>query len=324
MSDKDKVSVFAVDVGYSHVKAASDDGRRISFPSLVVSHVDTGVSLDMPLEVVNWVGRNVVVGNPDEGGRLASLDGFHGSFEWQALMCKTFFLLMKEMDVTTLSLPLLVVGLPLSQNSESRKAKVKAVKRYQFTVDDVPYLVNIGAIEVIPQGAAMLMRCPADDDGIGIIDIGHYTVDLAVMRKGVDGIPRIINSRTKSLRTGMHTVFKQLDSLLSARIGKSDVDFGQAFKILKNKRIKYQGNTEDLSVEIDSILSEYVNAIVKQVGDAWGDDIDFLSRIVVSGGGAVLLRDLFPDRFEMADDSFFGNAIGYLEYGEFWIRKNRG
>jgi plasmid segregation protein ParM len=298
----------AIDIGYSYVKIGDDNNEYIQFPSLIQEWVSDGIDLDDSPSILSLNDKNLLVGNIEEGGRLLTTKDFHGSFEWLALMCWSFYLLCKKYETNMLSLDKLGLGLPYFQFREELRNKLGKRKKFSFSVDKEDYVITTNSIIIAPQGAVIMSDYGKEKD-VGIIDIGYYTLDIVLMKKG-----RIISRRSVSRNEGIHEVYKDLDRLLNSRFGWPSIDFDHLTRIIKDKEIPFEGDMVDMREEIDSFLFSYANRIVKIIKDLWGSDLDFLNSIYVAGGGAELLKGHFSDkRFKVVNNPQYANLKGFLK-----------
>ena len=301
-------NMLAVDVGYSFVKAIDGNDQYYDFPSMVMNWVDDGVSVETSHPVLTWQGHEMKVGTLEEGGRPHATSDFHGSFQWQCLLCWAFALFCQNYGVQQAHIGKLAVGLPYFQFKEDIVKKLGEVKDFRFKVDGRDYQVQVDRIVIFPQGASIVSD-HSDGGDVGIIDIGFHTLDMVLVKEG-----RISETKSASRIEGVRSIFQGVDRTLNARFGRSGVDYDRIFKILKDKNVRFRGELHDLSGEIDPLIDSYASKIESIVEDLWGNDVDFLDTILVAGGGAILLKNRFTGRYKVVEQSRFANAQGFLSY----------
>lgn len=313
-------NLLAVDVGYSQVKVVDDRGSKYLFPSFVDRSFETGIKLGGGMdETVMTCGgicqskSYVVGGNSSSSLNLAA--NFHGTPEWYALMCKAFFDHLGTLDgkVTDIQLDYLGIGVPLDQRKSEKIKEMEQFNSFEFSVDGISYTAKADKVVVFPQGMAMLQEVDFhEDEEIGLIDIGYKTLDVMVL----DGGSLVSDSYT-SLSFGVKDILGKIKDQFKAKTGATLSD-RRAQKLLRTKKQTYAKETIHMAKEVKEISEEYWNNLLKEIRPFWGE-IEMLDRIVVGGGGAVLLGDIFKSKLagniqvEIMDDPVFGNVTGYMK-----------
>lgn len=342
----------AVDIGYGYVKAVSEYGRRVVFPSVVA--VDPGRLLfglaGGALDEVGYVVRYKETGSDrivdcavGEAGlacgnavRAWEMDDqiFHENS--RVLLCTAVALLTLPGTVCRLA-----VGLPLKVYAGLNAERRERLNRLGAYVDvqgaDPRQVVFEPPVRVFPQAGGAYLHALLNEHGlvrnaallrasVGVIDVGYRTTDLLLLSRTGGRTAVVRADRTGTVDCGVGGVYEHVWRSLEAELGRP-VDLLRVEKaFVWNKGIlTYRGWEIDLSPRAEEgrrLLAREIGAAVKRL---WGEDLDFAERVLVTGGGG---QDLFPYLREYVpgavcgEDSLFANALGYL-YGWAFETKSR-
>lgn len=312
--------LLAIDVGYSQVKVVDDKGNKQVFPSFVDrSHAEgiaVGGGMDETVLCCGGVCNNqqYVVGSKSSVS-LNQADNFHGSPEWYALMCKAVYDHIREFGngSNNLKLDYLGIGLPLKQRNAEKIKEMEACNSFNFEVSGVAYSASAKKVVVFPQGMAMLQEIGfKEDEEVGLIDIGYGTLDIMVVDDG-----SLVSGSYTSLPLGVNEVYSRIKSLFSEKTKGASLSDRQAQKVLIAKKRTFGKKTISMTAEVKDVLEYYWGRVQKEIEPVWGD-VRLLDRVVVGGGGAILLGDVFKDKLseinvEVMKDPVFGNVVGYMK-----------
>lgn len=205
----------------------------------------------------------------------------------------------------------IVIGLPISIYNAQR-TKANAVTKYVFPN---------AKIAVVSQPAGVFFDCTMDElgnenaktDGAwGIIDIGHFSTDIIMMKNG-----EFIEKASGSDVPGIRIVVEQFQKTV-ANTGHR-VGLVECADILKsNNKMTAFKKTIDLSKEANEAKKMLITIIENVVTEKFADDLRILDGIILAGGGAHLLQknlfDLWP-HVEMAENPRFAIASGFMKLG---------
>ena len=295
---------IAIDCGYGHVKTLTSGGGRHEFPSIVQPWTADGLA-DGLRGVVELEGRRVIVGQRAQGGKPLTNDDFHGGFEWRCLLAAALGRVCAEAGRSVLEVDRLGLGLPYAQNRSEVRQRISGVRDLAFSIDGEPHHAVVRSVTVLPQGAAVLAGCECES--VGVVDIGYYTIDMVLMIGG-----ELVSAGSWSAPEGAHTVYKRLDRLLNARVGRSGFGFDVLRRVLETWQIRIGGRTVDLTEDVQCVLGDYASTVDRVVRDQWGSQVDLVEKVIVAGGGAELLRGRLPEIYEIHPDPQFANVHGYL------------
>lgn len=148
-------------------------------------------------------------------------------------------------------------------------------------------------IKVIPEPLGAIYALLLDTDGqidgdatlqhgrIGIIDLGHYTVDLAIVDRLVP-----VASSLQTFALGSAEPLGKIRALLSAAYER-ELSLYDTDQAIRAGSIRVAGQARDLPPGWDRPLIDTGQAIVARLSEAWkaGGDLDL---ILLAGGGAEL------------------------------------
>lgn len=326
---------ISVDIGYGFTKAVNEEGKEVSYPSVVGrkfesslggvlggNHEDYEVKLKYKDEDVE---QSFYVGD------AAMSAGGSRTWEEEAAKNRNLFVLVS----TAISLlktddePVdLAVGLPMSFFNTQRKAIKEALENLEAVceVSGVENEFQIRSVFVFPQSAGIYYSALHDINGgikninlinkpVAIIDVGYRTVDILYMARSKKGLmPREDLSGSEDL--GMNEAHKivQMDT---SKLIKSNADLIDIEKALLwfNGDFDYKGNTYNLRSTRDQAYENHAQAIMSWVKQKWGDEINMLSAVIIGGGGGDSLFPYFREDIATAtkvEQPEFANARGYL------------
>jgi len=322
--------MLAIDVGYSAVKVITDKGESVLFSSHVAPFVDRGIAQIGSQKHIKIGSKTFITGNANLDHDLKTDEELHGSEEWEALMARAFyevFLLGGSPaggEVVDMVVECLGVGLPFQQYRDEKIAALQSRKEFSFEVDGTPFVVKVEDVKVFPQGFAMIGNVddPEELNDAGFLDIGFYTLDVVLTRGG-----SVVHDKCHSQDLGVHRIYEQLRKSCSSKCGKMAVSDHEIKKVLEQGGFKFKGKWVSFVEERDAFLREHVAEIKNYLQGYWRNQFDFLERLVIGGGGAVLLEPFLKQQSaeegdgslrmagipcEIVNDPVFGNANGFM------------
>lgn len=312
--------MIAIDVGYSHTKAVSPDGRVI-IPSVVAPHRE----LSLAELSRNGCGHVVEIHKLSGGtkkcfiGELALREGQGATFtldrekhkhpNHHILILAAARLLEARQGAT------LVVGLPVAYyrlQKEELRRELEALHA-EVSVDGGPYTrVSFGKVIVYPQGAGALLTVSdiPDNKLICLVDVGYKTTDY-VLARADDNLVRPESGG--SVEYGVFQMHEAVASAFESMTG-TPLDMGIANAIAGQGKITFRGRELDLAAAVEEARVNTARAIADRVLAALGQKGDFVAKFYLAGGGAVALpelTDMFPAA-EVLPDPQWANAEGFL------------
>lgn len=318
---------IGLDIGYGHTKIATEDGKRIVFPSLAKKGEQ--LNLDNMLGATeDYV--SVINGDTWYIGKMAKKESRFATraFEqadrynddaFKAMLATALALASKD---TTEDI-LLVTGLPLSLYERSQ-VEFEDFLRY-FTcnveVENFTKDIKIKNAVVFPQAGGIFFspfclstRNELPQNGnITVIDIGFRTTDCATFSQ-VNGNLQFLVERSFTIDTGMSSAFNSLARLIAQEIGVINIDLSEAEECF-NTGICYKNNEP---IHIADKIENIKTNITRELYESFISSNPSGSRvntILLAGGGSIALKDtlsqLFPKAINVADTQL-ANALGFL------------
>lgn len=316
--------MIAIDLGYSHVKAVSEDGR-VLLPSVVsppreLLLADLGKNIGYQVEIrrINGQSQQYFV------GELAIREGLTPSFCLEREKH-----LHPHHDVLVLTAIRLVgggtgvpvvVGLPPGYYNAQKDALTRHLMGLHAEVainGGNPQRVSIGRVIVYPQGAGALLTVK-DLPSYGLIilvDIGYKTTDF-IGAEMVDGAWRVVSSLCGTIEIAVHALHEAVAQEIRKATG-AQLDPTRMATLLETGTLWFRGQEYDLTPIISRARAGVAQAIADRVLTTLGDRGDFVRRTYLAGGGAAALPELagmLPGA-EVVPEAQWANALGYLEAG---------
>lgn len=317
-------TVIALDVGHSAVKVVVDSpaGRQsIIFPSVATPAIDLSETRAREAATRETViidnlpyffGETAVTqGLTDSETGLS--EGWISSAAYSALILGAFLKLEQLPNPIRTDGAILVVGLPAAY-FRHQKDELKSIMQR---------LAPNAAAKILPQPFGPFMCIQFDNKGVeskshqmsdeawGIIEIGHFTTDIGVVRSG-HWIERHADSCS-----GAHVLVQRVVERIQAERGYT-IPLVAATKAIVDGTFKDRGEV----VSVKPFVDESVVHLATQVMDTLSRKIDrdarSLDGIVVAGGAAGLLFPLIKARYPhavMAENSRMTVAEGFCRFG---------
>lgn len=296
--------MIAVEVGFSGVKV-KNGSSLFSFSSAIVEEKGSmSFGIASP-GVYDFEGRKLLVGNH----ALARAEqNYKLELEWLIETAPLFAfhalsLAHSENEDT------IVVGLPpeyFFDNLERLRQRLSS-----FVMNGKQF--SFKRVYVLPQGVGSFydychLNPPADSDVSLLIDIGANTVN-AMLAYGEMVMPE---ESVQFTRSGACLAAKEVIAILRSK--DITISQSQAHQILKSG--KYDGEDfEGLPDILNNFAQQTLNRIYNQYAN------HNLTRVILSGGGASLIKDYLPashkftKKFCFVDDPVYSNVRGYYLIG---------
>ncbi len=309
--------MIAIDIGYSAVKAISDTGTRITFPSVVAPSSEdllNGVIRNVLRHRIKANGQEYWVGEAamQSSSAISTLSREKPAEIHDMLVATAAYLLGTEEGDN------LVVGLPISYYRTQRQELEKRLLTMNefINVDGGPTKrISFSKVKVHPQALGALFLQELTEGFAGVIDIGYLTTDYLLFDVQ-QGQPIPILEACGSIEIGVSQVYQRLATVFHAKTGVNLPIYMQTKAINKSLRgdtLLVAGKEIDLTREIKQICRETTRQIEESVKSYWRDKIDFVHQITGIGGGMELLRSYFTlSQLNILPDPTYSNAKGFL------------
>lgn len=320
-----------VDTGYGFTKAVADNGKRVSFPSIMAPAVadplaglfKNGVGHRVKISSMAGVEEKLV---GEAAMQSQSAQGFVAQQEKPQtmhdllLLTATYLCLGQQDDGEGISL---AVGLPLSyyrMQKDALKKRLETLSAWVSVDGGERRYISFRNVVVFPQGAGALVAAGnalSKNGAVGLIDVGTYTTDFMLFNVR-DGMPIAVAEACGSVEAGIHLLHRSLASEFEKQTGVPLPErmYQQTLELIqRGEALTYRGGKISLAPAFERAKREVAETIASQVLATWGDRTGFLSMTFFAGGGAVLFGDLLTERFQpsmVVNDPVFANAAGYM------------
>lgn len=315
-------NVLGLDVGHSMVKMSFFDGvsiKRASFKSVVAKGFDiTGEAEKKAAER-----DTVLVG--DElffVGRTAELQGGEQVLlgmndEWIYTPIHTALIKGAMRIVDDSGMPrdnrMVVTGLPMRLFNQQKHAMQKIIEDVigcRAVVIPQPY-GPYSDVMFLDSGLPNTSR-PIRQQHWAVIDVGHYTTDMLLVREGL-----VIEKQQDSCG-GVRLAAESLERELRNR--GIQADFFDCLAALQSGRIKNFGKETDVSREVANAKAAVVLEIEEKATKLFGSIARKLDGIILGGGGVSLVADVLKKKWPnivVAENPRYAIAEGMRKWGSF-------
>ena len=181
-----------------------------------------------------------------------------------------------------------VTGLPATWAADT--AKAKALGEHLRAAHP-----GYGAIRVIPEPLGLLYAAALDNNGqivgdsafqqgtVGVLDIGHHTVDVAVLRKFVP-VPTSLDTYALGTARPLQRIRAHLSATFERELTLFETD-----QSVRTGSILITGKDRTLPSAWDRPLVQASEAILTRLTETWGSGAQ-LDVILIGGGGAELVQ----------------------------------
>ena len=221
----------------------------------------------------------------------------------------------KSIGLSSLNIRL-VVGLPLEHHKD--KELVRDIKEMYHGIFEFKYvsgdiiqdvIYDIQEVYVFPEalGAFYSLNEDMEDRDVLLIDIGGGTVNIALFSDGEfeDSI---------TIQEGTNDLYRQITNRANFENTGAAFEIEHILKYMKRGYIKWEGKKDNMEYT-KAIIQDFADMVLNAIKGAFPLYKSY--DIMLSGGGADLLKDSFSNHIEftIVKDSIFANAIGFYNVG---------
>jgi plasmid segregation protein ParM len=297
----------------------------MSFPSLAPRHsgrdLSSGLMGQRDTVVVKVEGTEYEVG-PDSAD-LDSNDStrnLNDQFIYSDAYKAVFYGALHYMGEPVIDL--LVVGLPLTTIHRANDLKALCIGEHK--INDTT-TVTVKDVLVLPQPMGGLYYCMSqakereefeflDEETNLLIDPGYLTYDFLTTNGR-----KINDARSSAHPGGVSKVLRAICESLSNKFGVKYDNLAAADKAIKRRRIKINGQTEELLEHI-KYAKPAIDGSVNYMRNIAGDGADIDNIIMFGGGEHIFARTLVNSyrnhKVYILGDAQFANVKGFQEAGE--------
>lgn len=326
---------MAVDVGFGRVKGAASNNRRVNFPSVVGEfrpvRFTSGMEGNDPIEhlAIEYNKKRWFVGESalKQSTPQATVDMERTVSEEGITLLLGAMANLVEQTPQRLNL---VVGLPVMHYGKLKQKYYDAVYDTHFVDILKPSgallaraILIVEGVKVLPQPLGTLFHVLLNERGeltdtrlatgkIGIIDIGYNTLDLA----RADSLEFIDPRSTSFSGIGMFSAFQALSNELYKNLGV-EIPPERLEPLIRDGEVKIAGRRVEIGEYKKAAFWAASDQILSRVKSVWPDRWE-LDRILITGGGAVLLGEYlaaeFKQQAQIVSSPVFANVSGYLKF----------
>lgn len=309
-----KTNCVGIDIGYGFTKTHTDEGSLI-FPTAVSEFHQKITFSDLQTIKVN--GEQYIVGEQalNEGRTVDTrTSSFVTSNAWIAI-------LSHALSEVNFSGGELVLGVPPGLYTKEYGDRIlDSMKRAEISIgrQSDPYRFN-GNVRIIPQGVgiyfAYVNNHPEDySKNVVVVDIGHRTVDMISIAD-----EKYVERAKMTKNLGVSCV---LDDIIAnfASTYRLEITHREALKILKDGKLSHIGN--DYPIDPREELHAYATQLTSVIENYLENTLS-VDRIILGGGGSIIVKDLITLRHSMiaVEKPEYANAMGYWWFG---MTKSKG
>lgn len=319
---------IGLDIGRSSVKvvARSNSGRvQTLIPSSVCPAIDLTDEREAARAVADTVKINGVSYFFGETAQLQGGDDLSGGLrdDWvftprHAALFKGALWRLKTLGVPGIDSAIIVLGLPAQVYAAQKNQLAEYMKPYAPSAE-----IRISSQPLGPYQQLLFTETGeenrnfhADESSWGVIEIGQYTTDYALLMEG-----RVIENAFGST-DGMSIAATRLQKIMQEK--NISIDLNEATLCLEKGRLKQYGQWIDVKNEVETAVSALASRVADKATHLIGRQARALDGILVAGGGAPLLMPslqkawphvqmLFNPRFAVAE-GFHRFALGLELY----------
>ncbi len=322
-------SKLSFDPGAGAIKAVFGESRLLLPSAVAVNgqhrlHSVAGLkSRKRPLAILTRDGEFYVGAGAHDFGRPVEnldFDRLTGSPEMRALFYATLSRLLPANDEQSIDL---IVGLPIAVlTGDEAPATIKLVKEFlsgvhTWQVDGHQRAVTVNAVQITGQPVGALFEFFLDENGatrpehkaaydreVGVLNIGMSTVDLLASRRG-----QPVERFTAGESIGVRRLLTMLNSEGIFSLAELDEQLRAG------------------QLEVNSHLKVWAREVTGYIDTVWGKSRGRFSRLIATGGGVHLLREIllrkFGVMFYTAADPVMATANGLYRFGLMQARKEK-
>ena len=320
--------ITAIDVGYSHTKAATD-GRRAIFPSVLgevqQAHLDLDLAerngyIQVETEDGQWFVGDAAI--EQSGLKTRRQDrGWIETPEYRALLLTGITELSNATGITVE----LVTGLPVAYFADRGTLRAQLMERahnVKRAGRRRGQRIEITDVVVLPQGLAAVLSevlteqgkvkpGPVSEGTVGLVDVGGHTVNVATFTE-----LREIARQTASIDAGMWGPLTEIGKRINAAFPGQELRGHEIAEAIKRGTIRHYGEEQDISGTAQAVLKPFARQILAEASQVWGNAAR-LDALLVAGGGAEIVGPAIMAEYPHArivQNPQWSNVEGYLRF----------
>jgi plasmid segregation protein ParM len=320
---KMKRTCIGIDIGRSAVKIVATSGKferaEITFPSAfspAVRLTDDQEAERAATDTVEvnkklyFVGETALLQGRDD--MIAGLSDDWGFSNQHAALLLAGMKKLESQGVPGVQMALIVVGLPARLYAHQKATYANEIAKHagRAEIKVVPQPLGPYYTMLLDSKGQQSPSFDADDASWGIIEVGQYTTDYALVERG-----RVIEHAFGSC-DGMHIAATNLQKEI---LGMHDiqVSVSDATDMLATPTLKNFGERIDVSKEVRTAVEPVAQIIADKANQLFGERARKMDGIRVAGGGAPLVIEVLRKKWantSLAENSRFSVAEGFCRF----------
>lgn len=319
--------IIAVDVGYSHVKAAMDR-RRAIFSSVLGEVQQAHLDLDLSerngyIEIETDAGRWFVGDAAIEQSGLKTRRQDRRWIETPEYMGLLLAAITELSRATGITIEL-VTGLPVAYFADRGTLKTRLTEKVHNVKRSGRrgQRIEIAKVIILPQGLAAVLSEALTEQGkirpgpvaegmVGLVDVGGHTVNVATFVE-----LREIARQTASIDAGMWGPLTEISKRVNAAFPGQELRGHEIADAIKRGTIRHYGEERDISGIAQDVLRPFARQILAEASQIWGNAAR-LDVLLIAGGGAEIVGPAllaeYPHARIVANPQW-ANVEGYLRF----------
>lgn len=318
-----EMKFIGIDMGFGFCKVVSENGES-TFPSVAGSYDEdlfrvTGIkNPEIDGETVTVDGQKLLVGESAvrHSGRIYSFRerNWIESLAYRALLSHA----LKLADISLVDREITIAtGLPVRHYGRYKDRLADLVRevctpmvRTGTRIDAKVTIQPLGSFfDCLMNDDAIIKDHELAEESVGIIDIGFFTSDFVTIQE-----LEFVKKKLDSHEGGISSAYEQIARHIYDSYGiKKEVY--ELDRVVNDGFIKVFGEKKDVRPAISRCLKELASEVEAKARTLWGDGVD-IDRVIVTGGGAVALKDYLNlyKHARVIPGPQIANARGYMKF----------
>lgn len=307
---------ISIDFGFGYLKALSNSGTRVIFPSIAGELQSSGFDLLAPANGIgittndgSWLFGESAIEQSAMAGRWQDNEWILSSqYKAGVLAAITELSKASRLDVElTIALPYLdykpfrdelisnLVGEHLVQRLGRNQQRISVVFPDRLAI--IPQNIAPAFVHLLDRSGNFLQPDTSRDTiYIGILNVGSHTVELGTASITLPNSFSGVAAQSRTEQAGMYSLSRVVRPLLLGKFQGKKNRFSdhEIFDILRTGKAEVYNQDEDVGDLIASPKRQYCDRIIGLCSSNWSDEAPVpksnLFAFVVSGGGAHIVE----------------------------------
>jgi plasmid segregation protein ParM len=308
-------TLIAIDIGYGDIKVYLKDNTGLEKYFKFTNAISFAGNSSVPssvnaLEVFRFNDQDYIVGEDALWNTPFTARRYQYLYDYAPLLV---YKALKMANVDTGTNIKLITGLSLK---DWARAEEFGERLTNIFVNNEHYHISADNIYIVPQGKGVYIDYKftnnVTNDCFAIVDIGYNTFDFLIFSNGSP-----IPNKNYANTLGVNNLVQELQKYLANELQITNFSEQEVKNILFERSVRIGAKTHDLSVAIKKEVIKYSKLIQNEILDKNEDIISKVNNIILSGGGAYLLKEenvqIFDNQVYSETPYEFANVRGYYK-----------